>query len=90
MPDTESDTQIFQIFELGDVALQSGAVLPAATLAYKTLGRLNAAGDNAVLMMRMRCDFAPHTCRGKNHFFEFVHFHLLASSRCAVRHDTTC
>ena len=40
----------YQIFELGDVALQSGAVLPAAKLAYKTLGRLNAAGDNAILI----------------------------------------
>ena len=32
------------------LALQSGAVLPAAKLAYKTLGRLNAAGDNAILI----------------------------------------
>jgi len=40
----------YRIFELGDVALQSGAVLPAARLAYKTLGQLNAAGDNAVLI----------------------------------------
>ncbi len=42
-----SDTEVF---ELGDVALQSGAVLPAAKLAYKTLGRLNERGDNAVLI----------------------------------------
>ena len=42
-----SDTQVF---ELGDVALQSGAVLPAAKLAYKTLGRLNERGDNAILI----------------------------------------
>ena len=47
MSDTESDTEIF---ELGDIALQSGLVLPAAKLAYKTIGRLNAAGDNAVLI----------------------------------------
>ncbi len=47
MSDTESDCEIF---ELGDVALQSGVVLPAAKLAYKTLGRLNPAGDNAVLI----------------------------------------
>ena len=47
MSDTEPDCDIF---ELGDVALQSGAVLPAAKLAYKTLGKLNAAGDNAILL----------------------------------------
>jgi len=39
-----------EILELGDLALQSGAVLPDARLAYKTLGRLNAAGDNAILI----------------------------------------
>ncbi len=47
MSDTDSDCDIF---ELGDIALQSGVVLPAAKLAYKTIGRLNAAGDNAVLI----------------------------------------
>jgi homoserine O-acetyltransferase len=47
MSDTESDCDIF---ELGDIALQSGVVLPAAKLAYKTIGRLNPAGDNAVLI----------------------------------------
>ena len=40
----------YQIFELGDFALQSGKVLPAAKLSYKTLGKLNAAGDNAILI----------------------------------------
>jgi len=40
----------YELFELGDIALQSGQVLPAAKLAYKTLGRLNAAGDNAILI----------------------------------------
>jgi len=39
-----------EVFEQGDVALQSGAVLPDARLAYETLGRLNAAGDNAILI----------------------------------------
>jgi homoserine O-acetyltransferase/O-succinyltransferase len=42
-----SDTQVF---ELGDITLQSGAVLPAAKLAFKTLGRLNERGDNAILI----------------------------------------
>ncbi len=37
-------------FSLGDVALQSGQTLPAATLAYQTYGALNAAADNVVLM----------------------------------------
>jgi homoserine O-acetyltransferase len=34
-----------------DFRLESGAVLPLATTAYRTLGRLNAAGDNAVLVL---------------------------------------
>ena len=40
----------YEIFDLGDVTLQSGAVLPRARLAYKTWGSLNASGDNVVLM----------------------------------------
>lgn len=36
-------------FELGDLALQSGAVLESARLAYATHGTLNAARSNAVL-----------------------------------------
>ena len=39
-----------ETFALGDVALQSGATLPAARLAYKTWGALNADGDNAIVM----------------------------------------
>ncbi len=38
-----------EIFEAGDVMLQSGATLPGARLAYATQGTLNAARDNAVL-----------------------------------------
>ena len=40
----------FDVYELGDVALQSGATLHDARLAYKTYGRLNAARDNVVVM----------------------------------------
>ena len=40
----------YEVFQLGDVALQSGATLPAARLAYKTWGSLNARGDNAIVM----------------------------------------
>ncbi len=40
----------YETFELGDVALQSGATLPAARLAYRTWGALNADGDNAIVM----------------------------------------
>ncbi len=36
-------------FELGDLTLQSGEILPDARLAYATHGTLNAARDNAVL-----------------------------------------
>jgi len=37
------------IFEAGDVALQSGVVLPDTRLAYRTHGQLNAARDNAIV-----------------------------------------
>ena len=40
----------YETFELGDLALQSGATLPAARLAYRTWGALNADGDNAIVM----------------------------------------
>ena len=42
--------QSHRIFELGDVRLQSGAVLKAAELAYATYGTLGPNGDNAILM----------------------------------------
>jgi homoserine O-acetyltransferase len=34
-----------------DVRLSGGQVLPEATIAYRAMGRLNAAGDNAVLVL---------------------------------------
>ena len=42
--------QDYGIFDLGPVALQSGATLPDARLAYKTYGSLNPRGDNAIVM----------------------------------------
>ena len=39
-----------KIYELGDVTLQSGAVLKNAQLVYATYGTLNPAADNAVLL----------------------------------------
>ncbi|MGG1658361.1 alpha/beta fold hydrolase [Brevibacillus sp. NRS-1366] len=39
----------YEIFELGDVLLQSGAILPQAFLAYKTYGTLNANKDNVII-----------------------------------------
>ncbi|MEQ8346555.1 MAG: alpha/beta fold hydrolase [Sneathiellaceae bacterium] len=39
----------FQTFQLGDFALQKGAILPKARIGYATLGRLNAARDNVIL-----------------------------------------
>jgi len=39
-----------EIFELGDLRLQSGAVLPDARLAYKTYGTLNAERDNVIVL----------------------------------------
>ena len=38
-----------QHFALGDFALESGATLPAAQVAYTTYGTLDAAGDNAIV-----------------------------------------
>lgn len=40
----------YRSFELGDVELQSGAVLPDARLAYRTYGTLNGAADNVVVL----------------------------------------
>ena len=40
----------YQVFELGDVTLQSGETLPDAKLAYKTYGALSAAGDNVIVL----------------------------------------
>src|SRR5437762_4546713 len=39
----------YEIFELGDVALQSGLTLRSAQLAYKTYGRLDAARSNVIV-----------------------------------------
>lgn len=39
----------YEIFEAGDVTLQSGIVLPAVRVAYVTHGTLNAARDNAIV-----------------------------------------
>lgn len=38
-----------EIFEAGDIALQSGRMLRNAKLAYKTYGKLNAKRDNAIV-----------------------------------------
>lgn len=42
-------TAVYDNFEAGDVALESGEVFPGLRLAYKTCGKLNAAKDNAIL-----------------------------------------
>ncbi|HBU82746.1 MULTISPECIES: alpha/beta fold hydrolase [Paenibacillus] len=39
----------YEIFNLGDVVLQSGVTLPNAFLAYKTYGELNEKKDNVIL-----------------------------------------
>ena len=39
----------YQIFEAGNVALQSGATIRNCKLAYKTFGQLNARKDNAIV-----------------------------------------
>ena len=40
----------YEIFELGNVPLQSGLTLPQAKLAYKTYGKLNPSRDNVIVM----------------------------------------
>ena len=40
----------YEIFELGDVVLQSGLTLRGAKLAYKTHGALNPTRDNVIVM----------------------------------------
>ncbi len=40
----------FQLADIGDLPLEEGATLRACQLAYQTLGELNAAKDNAVLI----------------------------------------
>jgi len=39
-----------EMFDLGDVVLQSGAILPNARLAYRTYGTLSASRDNVVVL----------------------------------------
>ncbi len=39
-----------EIFDLGDLELQTGATLKGARLVYKTYGKINPAGDNVVLL----------------------------------------
>ena len=39
----------YQMFQAGDVALQSGGIFPAMRLAYKTYGALNAQKDNVIV-----------------------------------------
>lgn len=39
----------YEIFDLGNVALQSGVTLPGAFLAYKTYGKLNEQKDNVIV-----------------------------------------
>lgn len=39
----------YDIFDLGNVTLQSGATLPGAFLAYKTYGKLNEKKDNVIV-----------------------------------------
>lgn len=53
-----------QHFELGSHALESGAILPNARLAYVTHGKLNADRSNAVLL--------PSAYAGDHHGYDFL------------------
>lgn len=50
----------YRYFELGDFALEAGGVIPAARLAYTTLGTLNARKDNAILFPHMFSGTSKH------------------------------
>ena len=52
-PYSEAEKGPHQVFELGDLKLERGGVLPAARLLYKTHGELNAGRDNAILYPHM-------------------------------------
>ena len=42
---------LMRLAQLGEVKLEHGDVLPNVTIAYRTWGELNAAGDNAVIIL---------------------------------------
>lgn len=44
-----NNTMDYEIYDLGDVTLQSGVTLPGAFLAYKTYGTLNEKKDNVIV-----------------------------------------
>ena len=44
-----TDGRDYEVFEAGDVTLQSGVVFPSLKLAYKTYGTLSPARDNVIL-----------------------------------------
>lgn len=48
MPSDQGDPRGY--LEVGAVELEAGGLLPAVTVAYETWGRLNEAGDNAVMV----------------------------------------
>jgi homoserine O-acetyltransferase len=50
IPVREAVMSDYETFEVQNVLLQKGGMLPIARVAYKTLGTLNAARDNAVLV----------------------------------------
>lgn len=58
----------YEIFELGDVVLQSGLTLRQAKLAYKTYGKLAASHDNVIInlsfVQRRRRFRRPEGCAG--------------------------
>ena len=53
-----------QLFDLGDLVLESGTTLPSARLLYVTHGTLDPARDNAVL--------APSYAGGNHHGYDFL------------------
>ena len=40
-----------QFIKIGDLTLESGQALPDVVIAYQSWGKLNSAGDNAILVI---------------------------------------
>lgn len=62
-PPAHAQTEIVEkrVFEAGEYRTRGGGVIPNARIGYQTAGRLNAAGDNAVLI--------AHFFSGNSHAF---------------------
>ena len=81
-----------EYFDLGGFELASGFLLPEARLAYKTMGTLSAAKDNAVLLPHMYTGTAafmtsyigPGLPLDPDKYFHFTMFNLREQDTAAI------